>query len=186
MAAVLDAASDPAYPARVAAVGSDRSAAGGLDIARAAGVPTFVVEPQDFPDRSEWSRSLADAVAGFEPALVLSAGLMRILSPEFIDRFSPRILNSHPALLPSFPGAHGVADALEHGVKVTGATIHVVDAGVDSGPIVAQVCVPVLVDDDVDTLHERIKVAERQMLVDVVGRAAAGTIEIDGRKVTIT
>ena len=185
MAAVLAATQDPNYPARIAAVGSDTPNAAGLAVAREAGIPTFVVRPSDYQDRAAWSAALADQVAAFDPALVLSAGFMRILAPVFIDRFSPRVLNSHPALLPAFPGAHGVADALAYGAKVTGATVHVVDAGVDTGPIVAQTCVPVTPHDDVDTLHERIKVAERAMLVDVVGRVAAGTISVVGRKVTL-
>ena len=185
MAAVLAATQAPHYPARIAAVASDTAAAAGLHIARDAGIPTFVVPPGDYADRDLWSAALADRVAAYAPALVLSAGFMRILAPVFIDRFSPRLLNSHPALLPAFPGAHGVADALAYGAKVTGATVHVVDAGVDTGPIVAQTCVPVVPDDDVATLHERIKIAERAMLVDVVGRVAAGTITVVGRKVNL-
>lgn len=185
MAAVLAATADPGYPAQITAVGSDTATAAGLDIARAAGISTFVVPPGEYTDRNAWSAALADRVADYDPALVLSAGFMRIFAPVFINRFSPRLLNSHPALLPAFPGAHGVADALAYGAKVTGATVHVVDAGVDTGPIVAQTCVPVCGDDDVDTLHERIKIAERAMLVDVVGRVAAGTITVVGRKVTL-
>ena len=135
-------------------------------------MPTAVVAPADFPDRAAWDRGLAEAVAVFAPDLVVSAGFMRILGAAFLDRFPSRILNTHPALLPSFPGAHGVRDALAYGVRVTGCTLHVVDAGVDTGPIVAQVAVPVQDGDDEATLHERIKVAERELLVDWVGRIA--------------
>ncbi len=186
MAAVLSATEHATYPAEVVAVVSDNAAAGGLAFAQAVGVPVQVVDPAGFPDRDTWCAALADAVQAYEPDLVLSAGFMRILMPVFIDRFSPRLLNSHPSLLPAFPGAHAVRDALAYGVRVSGATVHVVDAGVDTGPILAQTAVPVVDGDDEDTLHERIKVAERMMLVEVVGRAAAGRITVEGRKARIT
>lgn len=185
LAALLNAHDDPAYGARVVGVVSDRDGAGGLEIARAAGVPTAVVEPDGFPDRDAWDAGLARAVAVFDPGLVVSAGFMRILGAPFLERFGGRVINTHPALLPAFPGAHAVRDALAHGVRVTGCTVHVVDAGVDTGPIIAQRSVEIDADDDEDGLHERIKVIERALLVDVVGRIARGGLTIDGRRVTI-
>jgi phosphoribosylglycinamide formyltransferase 1 len=184
LAALLAAHADPAYGARVVAVVSDNPDAGGLGIARDAGVATAVVAPREFADRAAWDRALAQTVAVFEPALVVSAGFMRILGSAFLDRFD-RVLNTHPALLPSFPGAHGVRDALAHGVRVTGCTVHLVDAGVDTGPIIAQRAVEVLDEDDEATLHERIKVQERALLVDVVGRVAREGLTVDGRRVRI-
>jgi phosphoribosylglycinamide formyltransferase 1 len=185
LAALLAAHRDASYGARVVGVVTDNPAAGGLELARGAGVPTAVVAPADFPDRAAWDRGLAEAVAVFAPDLVVSAGFMRILGAAFLDRFPSRILNTHPALLPSFPGAHGVRDALAYGVRVTGCTLHVVDAGVDTGPIVAQVAVPVQDGDDEATLHERIKVAERELLVGWVGRIAREGLTIDGRRVVV-
>lgn len=182
LAALLAAHADPAYGARVVGVVSDRPGIGGLDIARAAGVPTAVVAPGDFPDRAGWDAGMARAVGVFAPALVVSAGFMRILGPAFLDRFAGRVINTHPALLPAFPGAHAVRDALAHGVTVTGCTVHVVDAGVDTGPIIAQRAVDIAPDDDEAALHERIKVIEREMLVDVVGRIARGGLDVDGRR----
>ena len=183
--ALLDAAADPAYGAQVVAVGSDRAGAGALDRARAAGVVTFVCAPGDHPDRAAWDAALADAVGALTPDLVVSAGFMRLVGPAFLARFAGRFVNSHPALLPAFPGMHGPRDALAYGAKVSGATLFVVDGGVDTGPIVAQRTVPVLDDDDEDTLHERIKVEERAMLVDVIGRMAREGWTVTGRKVTI-
>ncbi len=185
LGALLAAHGDVAYGARVVGVVTDNPAAGGLTLAREAGVPTAVVAPADFPDRAAWDRGLAEAVGVFSPDLVVSAGFMRILGAAFLERFPSRILNTHPALLPSFPGAHGVRDALAYGVRVTGCTLHVVDAGVDPGPIVAQVAVPVAEDDDEASLHERIKVAERALLVEWVGRIARGALDVDGRRVTV-
>lgn len=181
--AVLDATRDEAYGLVVAAVGSDRPDAAALDRARAAGVETFVVELES--DREEWDARLADAVAGYEPDLVLSAGFMRLMGERFLARFPGRVLNSHPALLPSFPGAHGVRDALTYGVRLTGCTLFVVDSGVDTGPIVAQRAVEVRDGDDESTLHERIKHEERTMLVEVMGRLAREGFTLQGRKVTI-
>ncbi|GAA1926357.1 phosphoribosylglycinamide formyltransferase [Nocardioides lentus] len=172
LAALLDACADDAYGARVVAVGADRSGIAALERAEAAGVPTFVHRVRDHDDRAAWDAAMADAVAAHEPDLVVSAGFMKLAGEAFLARFGGRYLNTHPALLPSFPGMHGVADALAHGVKVTGATLFVVDAGVDTGPIVAQTAVPVLDDDDESTLHARIKAAEQVMLVDHVGRLA--------------
>jgi phosphoribosylglycinamide formyltransferase-1 len=185
LAALLVAHDDPAFGARVVGVVSDRPGVPGLDIAREAGVPTVVVAPADFPDRAAWDAGLTQAVAVFDPGLVVSAGFMRILGAGFLDRFAGRVINTHPALLPSFPGAHAVRDALAHGVKVTGCTVHVVDEGVDTGPIVAQRAVQIAVDDNERRLHERIKVVERALLVDVVGRIAREGMTVDGRRVRI-
>jgi phosphoribosylglycinamide formyltransferase-1 len=183
--ALLDAAADPAYGVTVVAVGSDRAGAGALDRARASGVDTFVCPPAEHPDRAAWDVALADRVAAPAPDLVVSAGFMRLVGPVFLDRFAGRFVNSHPALLPAFPGMHGPRDALAYGAKVSGATLFVVDGGVDTGPIVAQRAVPVLDSDDEESLHERIKVEERAMLVDVVGRLAREGWTVTGRKVTI-
>ena len=181
--ALLDACADPSYGARVVAVGADREDIEGLARAERAGIPTFVRQVSDFETREGWDASLTTVVERFEPDLVVSAGFMKLLSTEFLDRFLT--LNTHPALCPAFPGMHGPRDALEHGVKVTGATLFVVDAGVDTGPIVAQVPVVVAEDDDVASLHERIKTAERAMLVDAVGRIAREGIAVEGRRVRI-
>lgn len=181
--ALLDACADPSYGARVVAVGADRDGIEGLARADRAGVPTFVAQVSDYSSREHWDRALGDKVAAFEPDLVVSAGFMKLVSADFLDKFLT--LNTHPALCPAFPGMHGPRDALEHGVKVTGATLFVVDAGVDTGPIVAQVPVAVTEDDDVESLHERIKAAEREMLVDSVGRIARDGITVEGRRVRI-
>jgi phosphoribosylglycinamide formyltransferase-1 len=181
--ALLDAAGDPSYGAEVVAVLADRQGTGGVARAAAAGVPTCVVPPGGLPDRAAWDAALADAVAAHRPGLVVSAGFMRLLGPEFLRRFT--VLNTHPALLPSFPGTHGVRDALAYGARVTGATVHLVDDGVDTGPVVAQVAVPVCDDDDELGLHERIKVEERRLLVEVVGRMAREGWTVNGRKVTV-
>jgi phosphoribosylglycinamide formyltransferase-1 len=181
--ALLDASDDPAWGAEVVAVGADREGTLGEKRAADRGIPTFVLRVEDFPSRADWNAALAAAVAGFDPTIVVSAGFMKLVSQEFLDRFP--MVNTHPALLPSFPGMHGARDALEHGVKVTGCTLFLVDAGVDTGPIVAQSAVPVLDDDDEATLHERIKVAEREMLVDAVGRMAREGYTVTGRRVTI-
>jgi phosphoribosylglycinamide formyltransferase-1 len=183
--ALLDACAEPSYGARVVAVGADRDGIEGLARAERAGVPTFVRRVTDHDSREEWDRALADDVAAFSPDLVVSAGFMKLLGEAFLGRFGGRTLNTHPALSPSFPGMRGPADALEYGVKVTGATLFVVDAGVDTGAIVAQTAVPVEDDDTVDALHERIKVAERAMLVEAVGRIAREGMRIDGRRVRL-
>jgi phosphoribosylglycinamide formyltransferase-1 len=183
--ALLDASADPPYGVTVVAVGSDRAGAGALDRARAAGVDTFVCAPAEHADRAAWDVALADRVAALTPDLVVSAGFMRLVGPVFLDRFDGRFVNSHPALLPAFPGMHAPRDALAYGAKVSGATLFVVDGGVDTGPIVAQRTVPVLDADDEESLHERIKVEERAMLVDVVGRLAREGWSVTGRKVTI-
>lgn len=181
--ALLDASQDPAYGATVVAVGADREGIEGLVRAERAGVPTFVERVKDHPSREEWDLALTEAVAAHQPDLVVLAGFMKLVGAHFIERFGGRTVNTHPALSPSFPGMHGPADALEYGVKVTGCTLFVVDAGVDTGPIVAQQAVPVLDDDTVEELHERIKVAERQMLVENVGRMAREGFTINNRKV---
>lgn len=185
LAALLAAHDDPAYGARVVGVVSDTADAGGLTVAREAGVATAVVAPADFPDRAAWDAGLAQTVAAFGPAWVVSAGFMRILGAPFLDRFDQRVLNTHPALLPAFPGAHGVRDALAYGVRVTGCTVHLVDAGTDTGPVIAQRAVEVLDDDDEATLHERIKTVERTLLVDVVGRVARHGLAVEGRRVRL-
>jgi phosphoribosylglycinamide formyltransferase-1 len=181
--ALLDAAADPAYGARVVAVGADREGIEGLARADRAGVPTFVSKVSQFTSREHWDRALGDKVAAFDPDLVVLAGFMKLVGPKFMARFGGRTVNTHPALSPSFPGMHGPADALAYGVKVTGCTLFVVDDGVDTGPIVAQTAVPVEDDDDVESLHERIKVAERAMLVENVGRMAREGFTITDRKV---
>ncbi|WP_225725547.1 MULTISPECIES: phosphoribosylglycinamide formyltransferase [unclassified Nocardia] len=182
--ALLDAAAAPDYPARIVAVGVDR-ACQAVAHAEAAGIPHFTVALNDFPDRAAWDAALTKAVADHAPDLVVSAGFMKILGPSFLDQFGGRIINTHPALLPSFPGAHGVRDALAYGVRVTGSTVHLVDAGVDTGPILAQEAVPVLPDDDEATLHERIKIVERRLLAEVVAAVATRGIVSDGRKAVI-
>jgi phosphoribosylglycinamide formyltransferase-1 len=183
--ALLDASADPSYGARVAAVGADQPGIPALDRANAAGVPTFAVRVGDFPDRQTWDGALADAVAAYEPDLVVSAGFMRILGPDFLRRYSLRVINTHPSLLPAFPGAHPVRDTLAYGAKVTGVTVHIVDAGVDSGPVIAQAAVPVLPGDTEETLHERIKGVERPLLVDTVGRLVREGYSVQGRKVVV-
>lgn len=172
------------YPARVVAVGTDRTCAA-LDIAAAAAVPTFTVPLRDYSDRAAWDAAITEATAAHRPDLVVSAGFMKILGPEFLSRFEARVVNTHPALLPAFPGAHAVPDALAYGVRVTGCTVHLVDAGTDTGPILAQQAVRVLDGDDEATLHERIKVVERQLLVEVVGALATRGVTWTGRKATI-
>jgi len=181
--ALLDACAEPAYGAEVVAVGADRDGIEGLVRAEKAGVPTFVCRVGDHPSREDWDLALAAAVAEHRPDLVVSAGFMKLVAASFLDRF--RMVNTHPALCPAFPGVHGAADALAYGVKVTGATLFVVDEGVDTGPIVAQVPVAVEDDDTAESLHERIKVAERAMLVETVGRMAREGWSVDGRRVRL-
>ncbi|WP_328652180.1 phosphoribosylglycinamide formyltransferase [Micromonospora sp. NBC_00330] len=182
---LLDAAADPAYGAQVVAVGADRDGIAGLDRADTAGVPTFVERVRDHDTREDWDRALTAHVAKHQPDLVISAGFLKLVGPHFLAAFGDRYLNTHNTLLPAFPGIHGPRDALAYGVKLTGATLFFVDAGMDTGPIVAQVAVPVLDDDDVDTLTERIKEAERRQLVEQVGRLVREGWTITGRKVTV-
>ncbi len=183
--ALLDATADPAYGAEVVAVGADRDGIAGLDRAAAAGVPTFVDRLKDHPDRDDWDAALTAHVAGYRPDLVISAGFLKLVGARFLEAFGDRYVNTHNALLPSFPGMHGPRDALAYGVKITGATLFFVDAGVDTGPIIAQVSVDVLDDDTEETLTERIKVAERRQLVEQVGRLVRDGWTIKDRKVRI-
>ena len=183
MAALMEAAKDPAYGAEIVAVGTDREGTRGVEVAEAAGVPTFVVPFRSYSDRSSWDTAMSESIAEYRPDLVVSAGFMRILGPAVIGRH--QAVNIHPALLPSFPGAHAVRDALAHGVRVTGTTIHFLDEGVDSGPIIDQVPVPVEDGDDEAALHDRIKTVERRMLVDTVGELARRGWTVDGRHVRL-
>ncbi|MDR1449500.1 MAG: phosphoribosylglycinamide formyltransferase [Propionibacteriaceae bacterium] len=174
--AVLAAVADGSLDVEVAAVGADRPAAG-LALAEAAGLPVFTLPLAAGDDRAAWDRSLTERVAACEPDLVVSAGFMRLVGPVFLGRFGGRFINTHPALLPAFPGQHGVRDALAHGVKVTGCTIFLVDEGIDTGPILAQAAVPVEPGDDEASLHERVKVEERRLLIETLRtwpRPAAG------------
>ena len=181
--AVIDAFAAGTRGVEILAVGSDTSTAGVLDRARRHDIPTFVVRPKDFADRDAWNEQLRDTVAQLDPDWVVSAGFMRILGPSFVAEFSHRIINTHPALLPAFPGAHGVRDALAHGVKLTGGTIHLVDSGVDTGPIITQYVVPIGDDDTEETVHERIKTRERDELVRLLAHLAHTDLVIEGRHV---
>jgi phosphoribosylglycinamide formyltransferase 1 len=184
--ALIDASADPPYGATVVAVGADRDGIAALDRAEAANIPTFTLKVGDFATRAAWDEALTEACEKYRPDLIVCAGFMKLLGQAFLARFAGRCLNTHPALLPSFPGMHGVRDALEYGVKVTGCTVFLVDEGVDAGPVIAQQAVDVHDDDDEATLHERIKVAERALLVDTVGRMAReGWSVSDDRKVRI-
>jgi phosphoribosylglycinamide formyltransferase 1 len=183
--ALLDASREALYPAEVVAVGADRHGIEALARAEQAGVATFVLPVEDHPTREGWDAALTEATAAHAPDLVVLAGFMKLVGPAFLARFAERCINTHPALSPSFPGMHAPVDALEHGVKVTGCTIFIVDPGVDTGPILAQRAVEVRDDDDVESLHERIKAAERELLVDVVGRMARDGWTVTGRKATI-
>ncbi|MFT3659911.1 MAG: phosphoribosylglycinamide formyltransferase [Gordonia sp. (in: high G+C Gram-positive bacteria)] len=168
----------------VVAVAVDRDCRA-AEIAREQGIPVIVCALSEYADRAEWDRALTDRVSAHAPAWVVTAGFMKILGPAFLDAFAERVINSHPALLPAFPGAHGVADALDYGVKVTGCTVHLVDGGVDTGPILAQGVVEVLPDDTVESLHERIKITERDLLPSVVEAVVARGVVTDGRKAYI-
>lgn len=170
---LIEACADPAFGAQIVAVGADRDAIAGLDRACDAQLPTFVCKVGQYADRPKWNDALAEEVAAYQPDWVISAGFMKIVGAGFLARYGGRMLNTHPALLPSFPGAHAVRDALAHGVKVTGCTLFTVDAGIDTGPILAQKAVDVLDDDTEESLHERIKVVERQMLIDVIQHLVA-------------
>ncbi len=172
------------YPARVVAVGVDRDCRA-TEVAAAAALPTFTVRLGDYPDRDAWDAAITEATAAHSPDLVVSAGFMKILGPQFLSLFCGRTLNTHPALLPAFAGAHAVPEALAYGVKVTGCTVHLVDAGMDTGPILAQEPVLVLDGDNEETLHDRIKVIERRLLVDVVAAIATRGVTVVGREATI-
>ena len=181
--ALIDAAADPAYGLRILAVGGDRAGITGLHRAGAAGIPAFVCRVEDFDSRADWDAALAERIADHRPAFVVSAGFMKLLGPAVLGRWT--VLNTHPALLPAFPGAHAVRDALTAGVTQTGCTVHVVDAGVDTGPVLAQVSVDIVAGDTEDTLHERIKAVEHPLLVEIVGRVAREGITVSDGKATI-
>ncbi|HKN43380.1 MAG TPA: phosphoribosylglycinamide formyltransferase, partial [Propionibacteriaceae bacterium] len=180
------ACADPAYGAVIVAVGADRPGIQGLERAVGANIPTFVQSLHDHAGRAAWDRALTADVAAYEPDLVISAGFMKLVGPEFLARFEGRMINTHPTLLPSFPGVHGPRDALAYGVKITGATVFLVDSGVDSGVILDQQAVPVADGDTVETLHERIKVVEREMLVDITHQLATRSWRVVDRKVLWT
>ena len=183
--ALLEACADPSYGAAVVVVGADRDGIRALDVAAAAGVPSFVERIGDYTARADWDEAVTRRIASYDPDLVISAGFLKLVGRAFLARFGDRYVNTHNALLPAFPGIHGPRDALAYGVKVSGATLFFVDDGVDTGPIVAQVAVPVEDDDTEDDLSERIKAAERRQLVDWVGRLVREGWSISGRKVTI-
>lgn len=172
---VIDAAKSGELDVEIAAVGADREGTYGVERSAEAGLETFVVNFKSFPTREEWDAALTAKVASYAPDVVVSSGFMRIVSAGFIDAFGGRYLNTHPALLPSFPGAHGVRDAIAYGVKVTGCTVHWADAGVDTGPIIAQEAVAIEESDTEETLHERIKVVERRLLVSTLAALAAAS-----------
>ncbi|GAA2062708.1 phosphoribosylglycinamide formyltransferase [Catenulispora yoronensis] len=184
--ALIDAEkAGPAFGGTIVAVGADRTGIAGLERAAQADIPTFALRVKDFPTREAWDRALRDKVAEYAPDLVVSAGFMKLLGPDFLAAFGGRVINTHPALSPSFPGMHGPADALAYGVKITGCTVFFVAGGVDDGPVIAQAAVAVEDGDDAESLHERIKTAERALLVDVVGRLARSGWTIDKRKVIL-
>jgi phosphoribosylglycinamide formyltransferase-1 len=183
--ALIDACADEAYGADIVAVGADRSGIAGLDRAADAGIATFVHRVKDYSDRASWDAALTASVRAHDPDLVVLAGFMKLVGADFLAAYGGRCVNTHPALLPSFPGMHGVREALDYGVKVTGCTVLIVDAGVDAGPVVAQASVPVRDDDDEASLHERIKVTERSLLVETVGRMVREGWSVSGRKVRI-
>ena len=168
---ILDSVAAGDLNATVLAVGADKPCLG-IERAEAVGIETFLVEPSNYDTREAWNRTLEEKITSYGADYIIFAGFMRIVDAQLVDRFKNRIINTHPALLPSFPGAHGVRDALAHGVKVTGTTLHLVDSGIDTGPILAQVAVDVLDDDTEETLHERIKVKERVLLVETIARLA--------------
>lgn len=175
--AILDAAAEQDSPFTVTAVVTDRRCQA-VERAETAGIPATVVPVADYPDRATWDRALAETVQAYRPQLVVSAGFMKILGAAFLARFAGRTLNTHPALLPAFPGAHGVRDALAYGVKITGCTVHLVDAGVDTGPILDQRAVRIADGEDEATLHERIKVLEREMIVTTLSAIASGSLDL--------
>lgn len=174
---LLEASEDAEFPARVVAIGADRDAEG-LAHAEEFGIPSFAVSYSSYPDRESWGDALLEQIRQWEPDLVILSGLMRLLPPRVVEALSPNLINTHPAYLPEFPGAHGVRDALAAGVSETGASVIVVDAGVDSGPIVSRQRVPILPNDTESTLHDRIKLVERELLVQAVLDIANGTIDL--------
>jgi formyltetrahydrofolate-dependent phosphoribosylglycinamide formyltransferase len=182
---LIDACAADSAPARIAAVGADRDGTRAVGRAEAAGIETFVCRVGDYQDRADWDKALTKTCAGFNPDLIVSAGFLKLLGPRFLDEFSGRCINSHPALLPSFPGMHGVRDALAYGVKVTGCTVFLIDAGLDSGPVIAQEAVPVRDDDDEEALTERIKSVERGLLTSTVLAMVSQGWSLTGRAVRI-
>ncbi|MDF0532524.1 phosphoribosylglycinamide formyltransferase [Tsukamurella sp. 8F] len=184
LASLLEAAGDSGYPGEVVGLVADRDCRA-VRIAAEAGLPASVVRLGSHPDRAAWDTALTAAVAGLHPDLVVAAGFMKLLGPEFLGAYGGRVINAHPALLPAFPGARAVPDALEYGVAVTGSTVHLVDSGLDTGPILAQRAVPVELGDTEETLHERIKVVERRLLAEVVADVARRGYTLNGRKVTL-
>jgi phosphoribosylglycinamide formyltransferase-1 len=181
--ALIDASQDPSFGVEIVGVGADRDHITALERAERAGIATFVHPLPPAADRAEWDRRLAAQVAELEPDLVVSAGFMKLVGEHFLAEFGGRMINTHPALLPSFPGMHGPRDALAYGVKVSGATVFLVDAGVDSGVILAQAAVPVLDDDSVESLHERIKLVERDLLLSTTHQLATSKWYVTDRKV---
>lgn len=175
--ALLEAANQPDFPARIVIVGADREAEG-LAHAEAFGIPSFLVPFRQFASREEWGAELARQLDVWNPDLIVLSGLMRLLPAGLVAQYAPRIINTHPAYLPEFPGAHGVRDALAAGVAQTGASVIVVDDGIDSGPVLAQERIPVLAGDDEHALHERIKPVERRLLIEVVRRIATGELDL--------
>jgi phosphoribosylglycinamide formyltransferase-1 len=175
--ALLEASEDAEFPARVVAVGADRDA-DGFAHAEEYGIPTFSLAMSNFPDRESWGDALLDQIRVWEPDLVLLSGFMKLLPPRVIAALSPRLINTHPAYLPEFPGAHGVRDAIAAGVTESGASVIVVDNGVDSGPIISQQRVAVLPGDTESTLHDRIKVVERELLLQAVLDIANGVVDL--------
>lgn len=173
--AVIDEVTAGKLDVEIVAVGADRQNTYGVERSAAAGIETFVVDFKAFAQRADWDQALLEKVQSYRPDYVVSSGFMRIVGAEFINAFPKRYLNTHPALLPAFPGAHGVRDALAHGVKVTGCTVMYADAGVDTGPIIAQRAVDVLPTDSEESLHERIKVVERELLIQVLAELSAST-----------
>lgn len=176
--ALLDATLDPTFPIRVLAVGADNPC-DGLEHAELFGIPTFVVSPTNFESREAWAEMLLENVNYFEPDLTVLAGFMKVLPPNFVQALSPKLINTHPSLLPLFPGAHAVRDALAAGSTETGVTIHIVDEGVDTGPQLAQERLAILADETEYELHDRIKEIERKLLVGVVRDIADGRIQLD-------
>jgi len=183
--AICTAIDAGACEAKIVGVVSDRTTAAALEFAAGRGIPTRTVALVKGSDRDSWNESLADEVAALEPDLVVLAGFMRVLGAPLLERFPGRIINVHPALLPSFPGHNGPQDALDAGVRISGCTVHIVDAGVDTGPILAQAAVPVLTEDTADTLHARIQIQEHQLLPRVIQQIAIGAITLDPLTVSI-
>jgi phosphoribosylglycinamide formyltransferase-1 len=174
---------DSGFEGRVVVVGSDKADAGGLDLARDAGIPVVVEELRDHPDRATWEAALADGVAAHAPEAIVLAGFMKIVTSTFLSRWPDRVLNTHPSILPAFPGAHAVREALAYGVKVTGSTVHVVDEQVDHGPIIAQRAVSVLPGDTEDDVHERIKTIEHELFPACIRALCRGELTITDRHV---